>query len=154
MAELGRFEWMECARRKPAGIGIEIGRLVLAGSKAIQGKRPLYPFFVPPRRRGPYDCYNLCLLSLSSAPRPLILAVPCDSRHAECAETRNLSSIGFRPLSFSANSTSRSSIRDNRLVVLRWPAPSRTVFLFRDSRVGLSQTQKRSFLRDKKRYRA
>lgn len=38
-------------RRKPAGIGIGIGRSVFAGSKAIQGKRPrsLYPlFFFPP----------------------------------------------------------------------------------------------------------
>lgn len=42
-AERGRLDWMECARRKPAGIGIGIGRSVLAGSKAIQGKRPLYP---------------------------------------------------------------------------------------------------------------
>lgn len=46
-AERGRFDWMECARRKPAGIGIGIGRSrcsaagsVWFGSKAIQGKRP------------------------------------------------------------------------------------------------------------------
>lgn len=39
------------ARRKPTGIGIGIGRS--AGSKAIQGKRPHCPLFVPPRRRSP-----------------------------------------------------------------------------------------------------